>query len=111
MPSDLIFNTRSYSAVPLSINIIAINSRYTRGVHPKVLSYYLDILLILSVPLEDRDYTDSRRIEPNSRTTLIDEQSNPSQLLHQEDVMSRHRGGKQRLRYELSRAITLLSLA
>jgi hypothetical protein len=32
-----------------------------------------------------------RRIEPNSRTTLIDEQSNPSQLVHQEDVMSRHR--------------------
>ena len=29
--------------------------------------------------------------EPNSRTTLIDEQSNPSQLVHQEDVMSRHR--------------------
>ena len=27
--------------------------------------------------------------EPNSRTTLIDEQSNPSQLVHQEDVMSR----------------------
>ena len=53
----------------------------------------------------------SRRIEPNSRTTLIDEQSNPSQLVHQEDVMSRHRGGKQRLRYELFRAITLLSLA
>jgi hypothetical protein len=33
----------------------------------------------------------TRRIEPNSRTTLIDEQSNPSQLVHQEDVMSRHR--------------------
>lgn len=50
-------------------------------------------------------------IKPNSRTTLIDEQSNPSQRVHQEDVMSRHRGGKQRLRYELFRAITLLSLA
>jgi len=57
------------------------------------------------------DHTDSRRIEPNSRTTLIDEQSNPSQLVHQEDVMSRHRGAKQRLRYELFRAISLLSLA
>ena len=30
-------------------------------------------------------------IKPNSRTTLIDEQSNPSQRVHQEDVMSRHR--------------------
>jgi len=49
----------------------------------------------------------TRRIEPNSRTTLIDEQSNPSQLVHQEDVMSRHRGAKQRLRYELFRAISL----
>jgi len=36
-------------------------------------------------------YIFTRRIEPNSRTTLIDEQSNPSQLVHQEDVMSRHR--------------------
>jgi hypothetical protein len=49
--------------------------------------------------------------EPNSRTFLICEQQNPSQLVHQEDKVSRHRGGKQRGQYELSRAITLLSLA
>jgi len=77
----------------------------------QVLSYWEDVSLLLFVPTKDRDYTDSRRIEPNSRTTLIDEQSNPSQLVHQEDVMSRHRGAKQRLRYELFRAISLLSLA
>jgi len=77
----------------------------------QVLSYWEDVSLLLFVPTKDRDYTDSRRIEPNSRTTLIDEQSNPSQLVHQEDVMSRHRGAKQRLRYELFRAISLLCLA
>jgi len=63
------------------------------------------------LPPEDRDYTDSRRIEPNSRSTLTGEQPDPSYLLQQGDVLSRHRGGKQRGRYELSRAITLLSLA
>lgn len=70
-----------------------------------------DISFWLTFPLEDKNDTDSRRIEPNSRTTLIDEQSNPSQIVHQEDVVSRHRGAKQRLRYELSPAISLLSLA
>lgn len=76
-----------------------------------VLSYKLEVLLLFLFPSEDRIYTDSRRIKPNSRTTLINEQLNPSQLIHREDVMSRHRGAKQRLRYELFRAISLLSLA
>jgi hypothetical protein len=53
----------------------------------------------------------SHRIEPNSRTFLICEQQNPFQLVHRKDKVSRHRGGKQRGQYELSRAITLLSLA
>ena len=52
-----------------------------------------------------------RRIEPNSRSFLICEQQNPSWLIHQEDKKSRHRGGKQCGRCELSRTITLLSLA
>jgi hypothetical protein len=34
----------------------------------------------------------SPRTEPSSRTVLMDEQSNPSYLLQQEDTMSRHRG-------------------
>ena len=37
----------------------------------------------------------SLRSEPNSRTTLIGEQPNPWELLHPQDVMSRHRGAKQ----------------
>jgi len=77
----------------------------------QVLSYWEDISILILFPAKDRDYTDSRRIEPNSRSTLIGEHPNPSYLLQQGDVLSRHRGGKQRGRYELSRAITLLSLA
>jgi hypothetical protein len=37
------------------------------------------------------DQTVSRRFEPSSRTTLMGEQPNPSDLLQTEDVMSRHR--------------------
>ena len=53
----------------------------------------------------------SRRIEPNSRTSLISEQLNPSELLHPEDEMSRHRGVKPFGQYELSQTINLLSPA
>ena len=45
--------------------------------------------------MEDRDQTVSRRSEPNSRTILIGEQPNPWELLHPQDMMSRHRGAKQ----------------
>jgi len=44
--------------------------------------------------LEDRNQTDLRRSEPNSRTFLTDEQSDPSELLHPEDKTGRHRGSK-----------------
>ena len=37
------------------------------------------------------------------------EQPNPWDLLQPQDVMSRHRGAKQRRRYELLDAISLLS--
>ena len=60
-------------------------------------------------PIEDRIQTVSRRSKPNSRTTLIGEQPNPWELLHPQDVMSRHRGAKQLHRYELLRVISLLS--
>ena len=56
------------------------------------------------------DQTVSRRFEPNSRTTLIGEQPNPWDLLQPQDVMSRHRGAKQRRRYERLGVISLLSL-
>ena len=60
-------------------------------------------------PTEDRDRTVSRRSEPSSRTTLIDEQSNPLDLLQPQDVMSRHRGAKPPRRCELLEEISLLS--
>jgi hypothetical protein len=45
-------------------------------------------------PEKDRIHTVLRRIKPNSRTALIGEQPNPSNLLQLEDAMSRHRGAK-----------------
>jgi len=64
----------------------------------------------LSTLTVDRDRTVSRRSEPSSRTTLIGEQPNPWELLHPQDVMSRHRGAKQFRRLGLSKTISLLSL-
>ena len=61
-------------------------------------------------PQRIEDQTVSRRFEPNSRTTLIGEQPNPWDLLQPQDVMSRHRGAKQRRRYERLGVISLLSL-
>jgi len=43
----------------------------------------------------------SPRTEPSSRTALMDEQSNPSYRLQQEDAMSRHRGVNPSRRYGL----------
>ncbi len=60
-------------------------------------------------PTEDRDRTVSRRSEPSSRTALIDEQSNPWDLLQPQDAMSRHRGAKPPRRCELLEEISLLS--
>ena len=60
-------------------------------------------------PTVDRDRTVSRRSEPSSRTALIDEQSNPWDLLQPQDAMSRHRGAKPPRRCELLGEISLLS--
>lgn len=76
-----------------------------------VLSYKLEVLLLFLFPSEDRIYTDSRRIKPNSRSSLLSEQLNPSKLLHLEDEKSRHRGVKPFGQYELLQTINLLSLA
>jgi hypothetical protein len=62
--------------------------RPTRSSRTKVSS------LKFLTPTEDRDRTVSRRSEPSSRTALIDEQSNPWDLLQPQDAMSRHRGAK-----------------
>ena len=61
-------------------------------------------------PTADKDQTVSRRFEPSSRTTLIGEQPNPWELLHPQDVMSRHRGAKPCRRYGRLGRISLLSL-
>ena len=47
---------------------------------------------------------------PSSRTTLIGEQPNLWELLHPQDVVSRHRGAELRRRYELLGGTSLLSL-
>src|SRR5467141_2641090 len=62
-------------------------------------------------PTTDRDRTVSRRSEPNSRTALMDEQSNPWDQLQPQDAMSRHRGAKPPRRCELLGEISLLSPA
>src|SRR5829696_1057047 len=62
-------------------------------------------------PTADRDRPVSRRSEPSSRTTFIGEQPNPWELLHPQDVMSRHRGAKRCRRYGLLGIISLLSPA
>jgi len=56
--------------------------------------------------MTDRDRTVSRRSKPSSRTTLIDEQSNPWNPLQLQDVMSRHRGAKLSCQCELSKTIS-----
>ena len=66
-------------------------------------------LLKFRPPAADRDRPVSRRSEPSSRTTFIGEQPNPWELLHPQDVMSRHRGAKPLRRYGRSGAISLLS--
>ena len=65
--------------------------------------------LTYPAPTVDKDRTVSRRSEPSSRTTLMGEQPNPWDLLQPQDVMSRHRGAKQRRRYGRLGAISLLS--
>src|SRR5438874_13827920 len=60
-------------------------------------------------PTPDRDRTVSRRSKPSSRTTLIGEQPNPWELLHPQDVMSRHRGAKPCRRCGRLGRISLLS--
>ena len=104
MLSAFIRSIHSYPAVPLAWQLV--DQRY---VHPGPLVLGTNPFKI-PTPTTDRDQTVSRRFEPSSRTTLIGEQPNPWDLLQPQDVMSRHRGAKQRRRYELSDAISLLSL-
>src|ERR1700677_1517103 len=105
MLSAVILSVLSYSALHL-----AAQPMHQRYVHPGP-------LVLRTRPLKfptttaDRDRTVSRRSEPSSRATLIGEQPNPWDRLQPQDVTSRHRGAKRSRRYELSRIISLLSLA
>src|SRR4029078_10776217 len=103
MPSALIRSARGYPAMPL-----ARQPAHQRCVLPSP--------LVLGkkprespAPTADRDRPVSRRSKPSSRTTFIGEQPNPWELLHPQDVMSRHRGAKPPRRYERSEEISLLS--
>jgi len=60
--------------------------------------------------LPDRNKTDLHRFKPNSCTAFIDEQSKPWQLLHRQVAISRHRGHKQKRRFDRLIFIILLSL-
>ena len=103
MLSAFIRSTHSCPAVLLAEQLVR-----QRCVHPGPL-VLRTALLKYPAPTTDRDRTVSRRSEPSSRTTLIGEQPNPWDLLQPQDVMSRHRGAKQRRRYGRLGAISLLS--
>src|SRR6201999_3622739 len=104
MPSAVIHSVYSYPAPRL-----APRQGHQRYVHPGPLILGANPLKS-PTPTADRDQTVSRRFEPSSRTTLIGEQPNPWELLHPQDVMSRHRGAKRRRRYGRLGVISLLSL-
>ena len=103
MLSAFILSELSYPAVPLARQL-----EHQRFVHPNPLVLKMN-LLKFRTPTADRDRPVSRRSEPSSRTTFIGEQPNPWELLHPQDVMSRHRGAKPPRRYGRSVAISLLS--
>ena len=103
MLSAVIPSERSYPAM-----LLAEQLAHQRFVHPGPLVLGTAPLKY-PTPTTDRDRTVSRRSKPSSRTALIGEQPNPWDLLQPQDAMSRHRGAKQRRRYELLDAISLLS--
>ncbi len=103
MLSAVILSKLSYPTMQL-----ASQSAHQRFVQPGPLVLRSDPLKFLT-PTEDRGRTVSRRSEPSSRTALIDEQSNPWDVLPPQDAMSRHRGAKPRRRCELLGEISLLS--
>ena len=105
MLSAVIPSVHSYAALRLAPQLL-----HQRYVHPGPL-VLRTAPLNSPTPTADRDRTVSRRSEPSSRTTLIGEQPNPWELLHPQDVMSRHRGAKRCRRYGLLGVISLLSPA
>ena len=105
MLSAVIRSKLSYPAMPLARQPV-----HHWFVHPGPLVLGTDPLKS-PAPMADRDRTVSRRSKPSSRATLIGEQPNPWELLHPQDVTSRHRGAKHSRRYGLLGSISLLSPA
>ena len=105
MLSAVIYSILSYPAARLAPQ--PVHQRYVRP-GPLVLR---TAPLKYPSPTADRDRTVSRRSEPSSRATLIGEQPNPWELLHPQDVTSRHRGAKPPRLCELLGEISLLSPA
>ena len=103
MPSAFIRSGRGYPAVRLASQLA-----HQRSVPPSPLVLGRTPLKP-PPPAADRDRPVSRRSKPSSRTAFIGEQPNPWELLHPQDVMSRHRGAKPPRRYERSEEISLLS--
>src|SRR5271169_2378271 len=103
MLSAFILTEHSYPAMPLARQLV--HHRFVQP-NPLVLG---SGLLKYPTPTADRDRPVSRRSKPSSRTALIGEQPNPWELLHPQDVMSRHRGAKPHRRYGRSGVISLLS--
>ena len=68
-------------------------------------------LLRIRTPTSDRDRPELLRSEPSSRATLIGEQPNPWELMHPQDVTSRHRGAEPCRRCERLGKTSLLSPA
>src|SRR6056297_2532300 len=105
MPSAVILSAHSYAAPRMAPRLL-----HQWCVHPGPL--VLGAAPLKSrTPTADRDRTVSRRSKPSSRATLIGEQPNPWELLHPQDVTSRHRGAKPPRRCELLGEISLLSPA
>ena len=92
----------------LPCGAVGLQQVHQRSVHPGPLVLRTEPLKF-PTPTSDRDRTVSRRSEPSSRATLMGEQPNPWELLHPQDVTSRHRGAKLRRRCERLGGISLLS--
>ena len=105
MLSALISSAHGYAAMPLTEQL-----PHQKCVQPGPLVLRLEPLKF-PAPTVDKDRTVSRRSEPSSRATLIGEQPNPWELLHPQDVTSRHRGAKPPRLCELLGEISLLSPA
>jgi hypothetical protein len=103
MLSALIFYKRSYLTLQQTSQLI-----HQRFIQPGPLVLRPNPLKFLT-PKIDRDQTVSRRSEPSSRAILRGEQPHPWQLLHHQDMTSRHRGAKPPRRCGRLGEISLLS--